>query len=597
MSKKSKKSTERLIKELVRKQMYEDSISEEPEHRSIMPSKRTRSHIHNSAKDFWDDFDKSFDDDEKDIKSNDNIEPEFSKCQSFQEFVGRNIADIDRQQTLEDAEYDKKIAEITASLKNATKDAEPEDKTFFDKINDEKDMPHLFTARTLNVKTGESKSLWNTAKTYVLDTNILLQSPDSIFGFDDNEVVVTGTTLQELDSKKTAPGELGYNARRAIKNIYKIIEHAVDPTKDTKMDNGGFFRIETDRVADNLPVGYSNNVPDNRIISATLELTKDNPETFLITNDVSMRIAAKTCGVKAQEYRNDQVDTDKIYTGRRVIEGEFAQNMDAPKDMELNEFALMKSGNKSALCMNNGGVMELIKDADVETSLCKPRNSAQRFAMRALLAPADEISLCILKGPAGSAKTYLSLAAGLNDTYCMQTKKGYKGKYDKIVITRTNSISDADIGFLPGSLEDKMSPLIAPFTDNLATLLNVKEDDMEQVNMQIQDMFDAGIIEIVSMAYMRGRSLNNAFVIIDEAQNATRSQITTIATRMGLGSKLVVLGDPDQVDNPKLDRRNNGLAYISEKMKGYAGCAQLTFTDEEIVRSDLAMEAARRLAK
>ena len=142
-----------------------------------------------------------------------------------------------------------------------------------------------------------------------------------------------------------------------------------------------------------------------------------------------------------------------------------------------------------------------------------------------------------------------------------------------------------------------MSPLIAPFTDNLATLLNVKEDDMEQVNMQIQDMFDAGIIEIVSMAYMRGRSLNNAFVIIDEAQNATRSQITTIATRMGLGSKLVVLGDPDQVDNPKLDRRNNGLAYISEKMKGYAGCAQLTFTDEEIVRSDLAMEAARRLAK
>ena len=441
------------------------------------------------------------------------------------------------------------------------------------------------------------KDTLGSRKTYVLDTNLLLQSPDCIFGFDDNEVVVTGTTLQELDVKKNAPGELGYNARCAIKNIYSIIKPVDDPAKDIKMDNGGLFRIETDKVTDNLPKGYSLAVPDNRIVSASIELGKLHANTFLVTNDISMRITAKTCKVKEQEYRNDHIDVDKIYTGRRIIESEYTQNMDVPEDMELNEFALMKSGNKSALCMNNGGVMDLIKDADVETSLCKPRNSAQRFAMRALLAPADEISLVILKGPAGSAKTYLSLAAGLNDTYCMQTKKGYKGKYDKIVITRTNSISDADIGFLPGSLEDKMSPLIAPFTDNLATLLNTKEDDMEQVNMQIQDMFDAGIIEIVSMAYMRGRSLNNAFVIIDEAQNATRSQITTIATRMGLGSKLVVLGDPDQVDNPKLDRRNNGLAYISDKMKGYAGCAQLTFTDEEIVRSDLAMEAARRLAK
>lgn len=432
-------------------------------------------------------------------------------------------------------------------------------------------------------------------KTYVLDTNILLQSPNSLFGFADNEVVVTGTTLQELDSKKDAPGELGYNARCVIKSIEELTRGAKNPSKAVEIGNGGTFRIETDRVNNNLPMGYSLERADNRIISATIELAKDSP-TFLITNDVSMRISAKVCGVDAQGYRNDQVDTDKEYTGRRVIEKEFSQGMKAPKGMELNEFAMVRAGGKSALCINKGGVLELIRDSDVKTSLCTPRNAAQKFAMRALLAPASEIPIVILKGPAGSAKTFLSLAAGLANTYGRQGKNG-ETEYDRIVITRTNSLEkEEQLGFLPGSLEEKMAPLIAPFTDNLSTLLKKGEEDPEQINLQIQDMFDTGIIEIVSMAYMRGRSLTNSYVVIDEAQNATKGQITTIATRMGLGSKLIILGDSQQIDNPKLDKRSSGLAYVSEKMKGYAGCAQLTFTEEEIVRSELSMEAARRLA-
>ena len=201
-----------------------------------------------------------------------------------------------------------------------------------------------------------------------------------------------------------------------------------------------------------------------------------------------------------------------------------------------------------------------------------------------------------MRGPAGCAKTFLSLAAGLDESY----RQGYSSsgaRYQKVMITRNNVLSDADMGFLPGTLEEKMGPLVAPFIDNLEVLLkaNTKEESMDQIHAQIDDLLDEGILEICSMAYMRGRSITGSYLIIDEAQNATVGQILEIISRAGMGTKVIVAGDPDQIDNPKLDKINNGLVFAAEKMKGSKLCAQLTFDQEESVRSPLAMEAAKRL--
>ena len=170
-----------------------------------------------------------------------------------------------------------------------------------------------------------------------------------------------------------------------------------------------------------------------------------------------------------------------------------------------------------------------------------------------------------------------------------------KGMYDKIIITRSNQLADEDIGFLPGTLEEKMSPLLAPFYDNLKFLMKFSGESDEQVTYLLEDMMARGSIEIVSLAYIRGRSIPNAYIIIDESQNLSVTQAKTIVTRCGIGTKLVMLGDPDQIDNPKLDKISNGLVYLSDRFKGSPLCAQLTFTDNECVRSSLATEAISRL--
>ncbi len=452
-------------------------------------------------------------------------------------------------------------------------------------------------------------------KKYVLDTNILIQQPNSIFGFADNEVIITGTTLQELDHHKTAPGETGFHAREAIRILDSFREKG-DYLKGIPMMNGGILSIEPNGLnQDNLPMGFSLEAPDNRIISSVISLAKKSKEpVILITNDVSMRINAIVCGVEVQGYKNEEIQEEhQTYTGRNIVlmDDEIIEALyhdgkvehpgkDAEgKELKLidNEFLLLKSNinpdQKTAICYYRKGELHIIRDESLRAFNVTPRNVAQKFALSALLAPAEEVPLVILKGPAGCAKTFLSLAAGLERTYDSRRER----TYNKVMITRNNILSDADLGYLPGTLEEKMSPLIAPFTDNLEVLLRAKckEEDPRQIQMQIEDMMMSGIIEICSMAYMRGRSISNSYLIIDEAQNATVGQILELVTRAGMGTKIVICGDPDQIDNPKLDRVNNGLVFAAEKMKNSFLCAQITFENEESVRSPLALEAAKRL--
>ena len=444
-------------------------------------------------------------------------------------------------------------------------------------------------------------------KIYVLDTNILMQSPKALFGFDDNIVAITGTTLQELDKHKNDPGERGYNTRETVRMIDDLRTKG-NLREGVELPNKGRLLIVSDLDCDKMPKEYSNNIPDNRIISTVLELgeKKDVP-VALITNDLSMRVNATLCGVEVQSYMNESIEEKvQTYTGKseRFVSSEIIDELyskrtvDSPfEDIVENEYTILKSeddSQKSALAIYQNGCLHLIKDKDLRGfNNVRGRNLSQKLLMHALLAPAEEIPLVIAKGPAGTGKTMLAIACGLTDTYC-----GYdERRYDQVLITRTNVLSDNDLGFLPGTLEEKMDPLVAPFMDNLQQIFagQGKDRDLEVAKQQMDYVLQKEIVQIASVGYMRGRSIANSYLIVDEAQNMTVQQALEIVSRAGMGTKVVLLGDPDQIDARYLDKRNNGLVFTADRMKDSPLCAQITFDQEESVRSPLAMEAAKKM--
>lgn len=450
------------------------------------------------------------------------------------------------------------------------------------------------------------------AKYYVLDTNILLSSPDAIYGFDDNVVVITGTVLQELDFNKTKPGDTGFNARESIRIIESLRDNG-NILDGVALSSKGVFMIEPDGVhSENLPNGYSIERPDNKIISTCIHIQnklrldgKPNLVT-LVSNDISMRINAAACGVLAEAYRNDRIasDKDEVYLGRETLEVSYEIIDDIYKNQKVNvegsdynfvenEFVTLKCGSSSALSIYKSGYLHLIKEQYACNIKCL--NAAQKYALWALLAPVEEIPLVILKGEAGTAKTFLSLAAAL-EKICFHAKKE-ESEYNRILITRNNVTADKDFGALPGELGEKMGPLVAPFMDNLGQIIDIADmkDNISGEKLKSQDLFDNGILELCPLAYIRGRSLAKSFFIVDECQNTTRSQMRDIITRAGDKTKIVICGDPKQIDNPVLDRWNNGLAFVSDNFKGSKLCAQLTFTEKECVRSKLATEALKLL--
>ena len=453
-------------------------------------------------------------------------------------------------------------------------------------------------------------------KTYVLDTNILMQSPKAIFGFADNDIVITGTTLQELDKHKTDKGETGYNTREVIR-ILDSYRYKGNLLKGVSLEkNMGNLILEPDCISENLPQGYNLSVPDNRIISAVIGMKttgKYDEPIILVTNDVSMRLNASICGVEVQGYRNETIDTTEKYTGRRELNIPSAdinqlykdgyisypiENDDIKKafpELEENEYLLLNASDnpgQTALAMYKNNKIHLINDKDLRgCGNIKGRNAAQKMLMKALLAPSEEIPLVIANGPAGTGKTLLAIACGLEKTYGSHKER----EYDQVLITRSNTISDNDLGFLPGTLEEKMDPLVAPFIDNMQTIFAGKERDLELAEEQISYVMEKEIVKICAVGYMRGRSLNNTYLIVDEAQNLSVNQALEIVSRAGMGTKVVLLGDPDQIDARYLDKRSNGLVFTAERMKGSPLCAQITFDQEESVRSPLAMEAAKRM--
>ena len=455
-------------------------------------------------------------------------------------------------------------------------------------------------------------------KIYVVDTNILLQAPYAIESFEDNAVVLPMVVLEELDRFKKAEGEVGANARRVIRCLEQIRQKG-DLLKGVPLGNGGVIRVEKNFVDVKLPGDLAEEAADNRILRVCLGLTQScGEQVILVTKDILLRIKAQILGICAEDFTTDQVlEHENQYSGRcelyvpeeifkdfkkkgvpadqTYVLGEDGENY-VPKLSE-NQFVVLKadqSAKKTQLGRVSGGVIRKLEYRKSAPYGITPRNTGQYFLQEALMQPAEKAPLVIVKGMAGTSKTFYSLAVGLEKLLNHPT-----GEYRRILICRPNAQFDDDIGFLPGDEQEKISPLMRPVIDNLEQLIDSSEEeryrDEEELKGKVEEIFARGIIQAEALNYIRGRSIVKTYLIIDEAQNTTPDQIKGIITRAGKDTKIILLGDPNQIDRPFLDERTNGLSYASEHMKGSPLCWQITMTAGECERSALAMEAVRRL--
>jgi len=445
-------------------------------------------------------------------------------------------------------------------------------------------------------------------KHYVLDTNIILEDPQSMLnGFEDNTIVLTATTLQELDRKKESGGEVGYKARECCR-ILDDLRRKGDLLKGVDIPSGGKLRVEPSGVdQQNLPSGYSLDRADNRILSTCVYLAHrySSEPVVLVSNDISMRVNASICGVAVETYRNSIVE-DTGYTGHRdeYVDGSVIDALYHDGSIELpdtiinaaeNEFVTLHSGMQSALSVHRGGVLQLIKNEPLFGGIT-PLNAMQSYAIWALRAPVEEIPLVILMGPAGTEKTFLSLAVGLTETY---TDQHHGGKYQQMIILRPIAESFGEVGFLPGNLYEKLEPTLAPFMDNIETIFQKAHpnETRDEISQYSRDIFQDGTIDICGLSFIRGRSLNNRYLICDEAQNASQTLIRDVITRAGIGTKVVLCGDPNQIDVPNLDKRTNGLTMAATLMQGIPECAFLKLSSQQAVRSRLSKIAVERMVK
>ncbi|WP_456275633.1 PhoH family protein [Bacillus sp. AK128] len=438
------------------------------------------------------------------------------------------------------------------------------------------------------------------SKIYVLDTNVLLQDPMSIFSFEDNEVVIPAVVLEEVDSKKRNMDEIGRNARQVSKMIDKLRENGRLHEK-VQLENGGSFRIELNhRSFHQLQEIFIEKTNDNRILAVAknLSLEEETKEygrpVILVSKDVLVRVKADALGMQSEDFLSDRVvEFDHIYTGylevyvnsdllnRFYEKGEIhtsdlANHPFYPYQFVIMKDALVNSG--SAVGMVDPSckkVKKLVFNNDPIWGI-KPRNVQQIMGLELLLR--EDIPLVTLMGKAGTGKTLLALAAGLLQTEDL-------GMYKKLLVARPIVPVGKDIGFLPGEKEEKLRPWMQPIFDNLEYLFNTKKPG--ELDAILAGM---GSIEVEALTYIRGRSIPEQFIIIDEAQNLTKHEVKTILTRVGERSKIVLMGDPAQIDHPYLDEYNNGLTYVVESFKDQKISGHVRFVKGE--RSGLAQLAA-----
>lgn len=462
-------------------------------------------------------------------------------------------------------------------------------------------------------------------KIFVLDTNILMSDPDAMYKFQDNVVVIPDTVIEELDNHKKDSGDIGYNVRKAHRNLKRLREsgHLIS---GVETDTGGLVivvsAVETDAAL--VPMTWNMAKPDNVILALTmrLQLTFVDTKVAIVSNDTNVQIKAEEIEIDAEDYLHERVEEDYLsYSGRIEIpvnsdEFELFRKSshddfdDAELDRDFWEAVAARNGitvKENAFVMlrdmaTNGTLVGKVKNGQVvplkfTDSMpydITPRNIGQRFAVEALMTPSYEIPLVILTGSAGTAKTFLTLACGLQQT---MVSKDYR----RILLTRANVEFDKDIGALPGTEEEKVGPLMRGAMDNLELLVDekgVRKKNVAteyEISDKVMELFDRGYIKTEALGFLRGRSVTRQYVFIDEAQNTSVSQMKGILTRAGDSTKIIISGDLNQIDNPRLDRHNNGLAYALKLMAGDPLCAVVGFSDKESTRSALAARVATKI--
>jgi len=442
-------------------------------------------------------------------------------------------------------------------------------------------------------------------KTYILDTSVYLTNAEAVFAYGNNDIVIPLVVLEELDGQKKRQDMVGANARRIIRTLDNLREKGslVDSVRIGKRK--GLISVQ-DYDKNILPLSYDSEMADNKIIATALTEKKNNPKrkVILVSRDINMRVKCDAVSLQTESYSDEHIVKDKsyLYSGfatHLVDDAVIDQFYDGEKlyldseDIKLcpNQFVMLVSNSnekKTALAKfknHNTPISKLVNDGKKEIWGIKARNKEQSFAIDLLTDP--HIKILTLVGKAGSGKTLCAIAAALEQVLEQNENKNHSGDYyRRVIVSRPIQPLGKDIGYLPGTMEEKMAPWLGPIDDNLKFL-------MKNDKTMLSHYVDKGLIEIEALTYIRGRSISNAFIIIDEAQNLTNHELKTIITRVGEGTKIVLTGDIEQIDNIYVDETSNGLTHAVEKFKNYDIAGHVTLTKGE--RSAVATLASKIL--
>jgi PhoH-like ATPase len=440
-------------------------------------------------------------------------------------------------------------------------------------------------------------------KIYVLDTSVYLTNADSIFAFKNNNIIVPFKVLEEIDKHKKRQDAVGAQARRIIRILDELRERG-SLQKGVRICKGAGILTATGTEGlhtSGLPADLDLGIPDHIIIATALRVKQDNPthKVILVSRDINMRVIADAVGLQAEDFFNHQVvgNSEEIFTGTQevLVDDQIVDKFYAKEEVYLEEetvaysnqyIMLVSNANekKTALGRFINSTTPLQQLASSKSGIwgIKPRNKEQAFLLDMLMDPSIQIVSAI--GKAGSGKTLCAIAAGLQQT--LENERGRDSLYSRLIVSRPVQPLGKDIGFLPGTMEDKMSPWLMPIQDNLQFLMG---NDKVTLDMYLE----RGTIEIEAITYIRGRSISNAYIIIDEAQNLTIHELKTIITRVGEGTKIILTGDVEQIDNVYIDATTNGLTHAVEKFKNFELAGHITLTKGE--RSQVATFAAKHL--
>ncbi|WP_036484484.1 PhoH family protein [Myxosarcina sp. GI1] len=439
-------------------------------------------------------------------------------------------------------------------------------------------------------------------KIFVIDTNVLLHDPTAIFCFEENDVILPIAVIEELDSFKKQTQMTGRNAREVSRTLDELRSNG-NLIEGVNLKHGGILKVAlSDRsTLKKLPPELNGDLADNAILVVALQCQQQcQCPVVVISKDTNLRIKADALGLNAADYETDKVDVKELYTGSLEILVDTAtieklfQEEAVAVDRELlpnQDVTLVDIANPShtALAMAVGDsnmVTPLIKLPKPGVSRIQPRNREQRFALNLLLQ--DAIQLVTLVGTAGTGKTLLAIAAGLQ-------KVADEKIYHRLLISRPVVPMGRDLGYLPGDINEKLTPWMQPLYDNFDMIFDTKDSKNQPGHWRRghEELIEMGLLQIEPLTYIRGRTIPHQFLIIDEAQNLTPHEVKTIITRAGEGTKIVLTGDPDQIDNPYVDAASNGLTYVVERFKHEPLAGHITLYKGE--RSSLAEKAATLL--